>query len=685
MSSSSKPKIHPPQKPSHLNRMYASGEAAYLQTMKQRGHSARVKVTANPTTEEALHESEARYRRLFEDAVLGIFQSTAAGQLICANPAFLRMFGYDLMADFQQWGEQLVTALYADPQERERLVRQALESGSSVQEEVVYRRKDGSSFPGMLHMWTVRESSTGAEYLEGFVEDITERKQAEEVLRESEKKLRRVIEQSSEGIGLINEEGIFIEWNQSMEKITGLKREEVVGHPAWEIQSELSQKDGQTARALFQPVIEESLRTGQLPHSGQVLERQVRSREGGTLFVETASYPIKLEKGYMACVLMRDITKRVMAEKAEEEQRVLSEALRSTAEALTSSVGLDKVLECILINLKKVVPHDAANIMLVDSGIARIVRWQNYTIDMYQDWLMTARAFSVKDMGTFRMAAEMHRPLLSANTQTQPYWKEFSETHQIQSNILAPLEMEGRLIGFISVDSQTPNFFNQTHADHLQIFAYQAAIALSNAQMFANLENSHRELAQAYEATIEGWALALDLRDHETQGHTQRVAEWTMRLARAVEAPEEQLIHFRRGAILHDIGKVGIPDNILLKPGPLTQEEMGIMQMHCAYALRMLANIDYLKPALDIPQSHHEKWNGTGYPRKLRGKAIPLAARIFAIVDVWDALTSDRPYRPAWSREQALDYIIQQSGEHFDPQLVEVFIALMEKETKGQE
>jgi HD-GYP domain-containing protein (c-di-GMP phosphodiesterase class II) len=133
-------------------------------------------------------------------------------------------------------------------------------------------------------------------------------------------------------------------------------------------------------------------------------------------------------------------------------------------------------------------------------------------------------------------------------------------------------------------------------------------------------------------------------------------------------------VHFRRGALLHDMGKLGIPDQILLKPGPLTDEEWVIMRKHPQYAYDMLSSIDYLRPALDIPYCHHEKWDGSGYPRGLKGEQIPIAARIFSIIDVWDALTSDRPYRPAWDRQRVIEYIENNSGMHFDPAIAKVFL-----------
>jgi len=193
----------------------------------------------------------------------------------------------------------------------------------------------------------------------------------------------------------------------------------------------------------------------------------------------------------------------------------------------------------------------------------------------------------------------------------------------------------------------------------------------------AELAESNLNLTLAYNATIEGWSRALDYRDHETEGHCQRVTELTVRLARAMGVSDEEMVHICRGALLHDIGKMGIPDRVLLKPGPLDDEEWDLMRRHPTYAHEMLSPITFLRPALEIPYCHHEKWDGTGYPRGLAGEDIPLAARLFAVVDVWDALRSDRPYRRAWERERVLDHILSLSGTHFDPQVVQAFLGLM--------
>ena len=189
----------------------------------------------------------------------------------------------------------------------------------------------------------------------------------------------------------------------------------------------------------------------------------------------------------------------------------------------------------------------------------------------------------------------------------------------------------------------------------------------------AKLREANVQLLSAYEATIEGWSHALDLRDQETEGHSRRVAELTVKMARTFGMTEEEIMHIRRGALLHDMGKIGVPDAILHKPGKLTDEDWEMMRKHPQFAYDMLYPIEYLRPALEIPLSHHEKWDGTGYPRGLKGEEIPIAARLFAVVDVWDAVTSDRPYRPAWSQEEAFTYIRDQSGKHFDPQVIDLF------------
>jgi putative two-component system response regulator len=228
------------------------------------------------------------------------------------------------------------------------------------------------------------------------------------------------------------------------------------------------------------------------------------------------------------------------------------------------------------------------------------------------------------------------------------------------------------------------DFINKPY-NSMELFARLQTILRLNryrriAEQQSELKALNEELLIAYNKTIEGWSQALDLRDKETEGHTQRVTNLAIKFAKAIGFSDVDLEHVRRGALLHDVGKLGIPDAILHKPGKLTEEEWQIMRMHPIYAYQWLSSINFLEPALNIPYAHHEKWDGTGYPRGLKGEEIPIVARLFAFVDVWDALRSDRPYRNAVPKAEVLEYIHSQTGSHFDPALTAIFIDLVKDE-----
>ena len=239
--------------------------------------------------------------------------------------------------------------------------------------------------------------------------------------------------------------------------------------------------------------------------------------------------------------------------------------------------------------------------------------------------------------------------------------------------IAEPLIAKGQVQGVLELFHRAPLSREADWQELLEALAGQTAIALDNASLFEDMQQSNQELRLAYDTTIEGWSRALDLRDKETQGHSRRVTEMTVALARKFGLSAEEIDHVRRGALLHDIGKMGIPDAVLLKPGPLTAEEWTLMRRHPTFAYDLLRPIAYLRRALDIPYCHHEKWDGSGYPQGLRGDQIPLAARIFAIADVWDALRSDRPYRKGWSDDQVREHIRSLAGTHFDPRVAAAF------------
>jgi len=278
-----------------------------------------------------------------------------------------------------------------------------------------------------------------------------------------------------------------------------------------------------------------------------------------------------------------------------------------------------------------------------------------------------------------RKVTESGEPILTTNAQADPRFQAQMSIAalQLRSILCAPLKIKNELIGVIYVENRARSgMFQESDLGMITAFADQAAVAIDNAQLFENLQASNQELQEAYQATLEGWVQALDMRDKETEGHTQRVTILTERLARAMGVDGVELINIIRGALLHDIGKMAIPDGILLKPGKLTDEERTLVQKHPQYAYDMLKRIDFLLPAIDIPYCHHEKWDGTGYPRGLKGAEIPFAARIFPVIDVWDALISDRPYRKGLPHDEVKEHIKADSGKHFDPRMVEAFLAM---------
>jgi HD-GYP domain-containing protein (c-di-GMP phosphodiesterase class II) len=251
---------------------------------------------------------------------------------------------------------------------------------------------------------------------------------------------------------------------------------------------------------------------------------------------------------------------------------------------------------------------------------------------------------------------------------------------QFVTYFAAPLIAKGQVKGVLELYHRAPLQPDRAWLEYLDTLARQAAIAIDNTEMFEMLQRSNIELMLAYDTTLEGWSRALELRDYETQGHSKRVVELTLRLARALHFTDAELVQLRRGALLHDIGKLAISDTILLKREPLTQAEQETIHQHPIYAHDLLSPVTFLRPSLDIPYCHHEKWDGTGYPRALKGEQIPLAARLFAFVDVWDAMRSDRPYRTRLPDAEARAYIQSQAGKHFDPQIVELFLRTTESE-----
>lgn len=380
--------------------------------------------------------------------------------------------------------------------------------------------------------------------------------------------------------------------------------------------------------------------------------------------------------------LIRDVS-RITQSLADLEQGVLDQlknresqlgALMGIGSAINSSRGLKRVLEEVMDTLVALMRAERGFLMLSEPGgqlIVRIARGIDH-INLDED------AFKVSRTIVDRVAAT-GETILTTNAQEDPRFENQMSVaaYQLRSILCAPLKIKDELIGVIYVDNRArAGIFQMQDQNLITAFADQAAVAIDNARLFDDLQDKNRELEEAYQATLEGWVSALDMRDKETEGHTQRVTVLTQRLAKALGVNDNVMVHITRGALLHDIGKMAIPDGILLKPGPLTNDERELMKKHPVYAFDMLKRIEFLLPAIDIPHYHHEKWDGTGYPDGLSGDAIPFPARIFPVVDVWDALTSDRPYRKGLPQDEVRARIKADSGSHFDPNVVDVFLEM---------
>jgi PAS domain S-box-containing protein len=376
-------------------------------------------------------------------------------------------------------------------------------------------------------------------------------------------------------------------------------------------------------------------------------------------------------------VLSQDITERKRADAQIQDQLARLAALREIDRAINASLDLKVTLNVFLGQVVTQLGVDAADVLLLEprSQVLEYAAGRGFRSPDFQQvnqrvgegragQAVLERRMVTSDLIDIRPASK-RTGLLGGDAFTSYYG--------------VPLIAKGQVLGVLEIFHRSPLQPAPEWLEFLEALSSQAAIAIDNARLFDSLQATNQELFTAYDATIEGWSRALDLRDHETEGHSQRVTELTTQLALAMSMNAQELVHVRRGALLHDIGKMGVPDRILLKPGPLTDDEWVIMRQHPTFAYQMLEPIRYLRPALEIPYCHHEKWDGTGYPRGLKADHIPLAARIFAVVDVWDALRSDRPYRRAWPEVKVREHIREQAGKHFDPAVVAAFLEMLRR------
>jgi PAS domain S-box-containing protein len=514
--------------------------------------------------------------------------------------------------------------------------------------------------PGYLHR------------LPGLLENAYHRAQLlreQAALRASEERFRRLAENAPDIIYRFRDSANFaIEYvSPAVLAVTGYTPEDFLSDPS-------------LALKVIHPddllVLDNMLKQG-LPPSTPFNLRIIR-KDGTLVWMEGRNVPIYDSAGNLVAHegILRDISERKKAEENIQRQLQRLNALRTVDTAISASLDLRVTLNVLLENVVVQLGVHAADILVYNPNTQLLeysagIGFHSAAIDNLK--LRLGESFAgraVRERRTIRLPDE-GITWQASGPSTLVNGEDFVTYYG------TPLIAKGKVKGVMEVYHRLPMKPDAEWMNFFETLAGQAAIAIDSAELLESLQRANLELTLAYDNTLEGWVRALDLREKETHGHTQRVTEITISLARQMGMSEASLSHIRRGALLHDIGKIAIPDSILLKPGPLTDEEWVTMRLHPVYAHDLLSPVEYLRQALEIPYNHHEKWNGTGYPRSLKGDQIPLAARIFAVVDVWDALNSDRPYRPRWERERALEYIRDQSGEHFDPIVAERFFSLL--------
>lgn len=619
-------------------------------------------ITEGRRVEEAQQRSEKLFQAIVEDQTEMIVRWKPDGTRTFVNQAYCRIFGksFDELVGTSFW--PLVTEQYRELEmERIRNLRPDSPQSTAIHESLL---PDGTT---QWQEWSDRgffDEQGQLIELQSVGRDITERKLSELALRESETAYKGLFDSSVNTIMVVqvlyDDNGkaydhMFINGNPAYEKLTGtLVKDEI----------------GRTGKDMFiQGPPELVDRLYEVAETGEPLEYE-RFNEQLQKHFETRVFSPK--KGQFALVAT-DITHRKQAEAKIQRQLEQLMALREVDTAISSTFTMNMSLDVILKTVVSILGVSAAAVLLFNNSTLEL----EYAAGKgFKSKAIEKTRIKVGVGITGRAALERSEVLIvDLNNDRSEFGRDdLLKIEKFTAYSCMALVIKGNLTGILELFHHSELPSADEWVDYFKILAGQTAIAIDNSQLFEGLQRSNLELSVAYDATIEGWSRAMDYRDKETEGHTERVVKLSLDLAKALNFPEHELVHFRRGALLHDIGKLGVPDVILLKPGKLTDEEWEKMRLHPQIAYDMLSGIRYLMPALVIPYCHHEKWDGSGYPRGLKGEQIPLAARIFAIVDVWDALTSDRPYRPAWTRSQVLEHIKNESGKHFDPQDVELFL-----------
>ena len=601
-------------------------------------------------SEQALIRSQKRNELLVEASTDAIFIETLEGKILDCNSVASKIYGYSREKLCQMTVKDLV------PSDVQMLMPEYQEDMIELKgmvSETLNVKADGTVFPIeiSLRLTTIE----GDKVVVAYVRDITERKKTEQAIIESEAKFRDLAETTAAGIFIHRGEN-YLYVNPAWCRMTGFTAEEL---KKLKVTDQIPEDQ---AIALRETSLIHLRGVQDVDH----YELKFEAADGGSRWFDVHSGLIDFEGTPAIIGTAVDVTAR---KQRENEMGVIAQI----SELLRTTTTMAEIPPAILGKLPELLNVDGALLYTTKTK-------EQDTLDLYGtgSWKLLDGITLPVEKGLAGQIMKSGKPYINHSPAADPYF-EFPELTSNMSSIAgAPLIVQGKITGVLLVGSE--HHMEDFEIRLLTAVADITANGLQRARLYDQTLDQTQELLNAYNATLEGWALALELRDKETQGHSLRIAEQTLRLARRMGYDESQIANLRQGALLHDIGKMGIPDTILLKAGTLSEAEWAIMRKHPVYARDMLSQIPFFKSSVDIPYSHHEWWDGTGYPQGLEGKQIPFSARIFAIVDAWDALTSDRPYRKAWGKKEALAHIINQAGTHFDPEVVDAFVKMLQEE-----
>ena len=662
-------------------------------------------VTERVLAQERLRESEERFRMMAENIQDGL-SIIQAGKVVFANRRLAEITGRDLPEIYQMSGFQ-----FAAPEEHERL-RAALfaaREGNNPKELSYWVvKKDGSRRYIQNRYSSLTPNSSGSDrYI--ITTDITERKLAEEELRFRADYERLIIEISTrlinvrpdqtnaalnDAMRLIGEfTGVdrchiylFSKDLDRMSCIAGWNSPNVISPNAFELQDLPAQASSWWFQKIHAQEVFFFSSRKEIPEQDTFM-REMSEWLGEKSTLDAPIFSAGRPIGFLSVSSVREehvwtkdemVLQKLLAEiianvlerreneARSQQQMQYLEALHAIDRAITSKSEMLPVLEVLLQQVTRQLQIDAASVLLYDP-VTKHLNFGN--VCGFRNDFPTHIAYHLHHPILEKIVRERTMQSVNVPREWQSLWYE----EGFISYLGIPLIARERIIGVLELYHRAPVNMDEDWLRFLQMLSEQAAIAIDSVTNFQNL-------SQAYEATLEGWAQALEFRHQETEGHSRRVVGWALRLGRAAGLHEDELVHLRRGALLHDIGKMGIPDRVLLKKGRLTKKEWEKMRHHPILAYDLLAPIPFLRPALDIPYAHHERWDGSGYPRGLKGEEIPLAARIFAVVDIWDALRENRTYRAAWPEEDVRAYLRKVAGKELDPCMVELFLHLLEEE-----